>query len=65
MLALVLTMEMINTALEHAVDLVTREYHPLAKAAKDVAAAAVMLAVVLALAVGALIFVPHILEMSR
>ena len=61
MLALVLTMELINTALESAIDLVTRDYHPLAKVAKDIAAAAVMLAALMSLIVGAVIFVPHIL----
>ena len=47
--------EMLNTALEFAVDLVTREYHPLAKLAKDVSAGAVLVVSVGALAVGYLI----------
>ncbi|TCJ17314.1 phosphatase PAP2 family protein [Rubrobacter taiwanensis] len=47
--------EMFNTAMEFAVDLVTREYHPLAKLAKDVAAGAVLVASVSAVAVGYLV----------
>lgn len=47
--------EMFNTAMEFAVDLVTREYHPLAKLAKDVCAGAVLVTSVGALAVGYLI----------
>src|ERR671917_2757057 len=38
---LVFVTEMLNTALEFAIDLVTKEYHPLAKLAKDVSAGAV------------------------
>jgi diacylglycerol kinase (ATP) len=47
--------EMFNTALEFAVDLVTSEYHPLAKLAKDVSAGAVLVTSVAALAVGYLV----------
>ena len=47
--------EIFNTALEYAVDLVTRDYHPLAKLAKDVSAGAVLVTSVAALAVGYLI----------
>lgn len=37
----VISLELINTAIERLVDLVTKENHPMAKAAKDTAAAAV------------------------
>jgi diacylglycerol kinase (ATP) len=47
--------EMFNTAIEFAVDLVTREYHPLAKLAKDVSAGAVLVTSIAALAVGYLV----------
>ena len=47
--------EMFNTALEFTVDLVTREFHPLAKLAKDVSAGAVLVMSVAALAVGYLV----------
>lgn len=48
----VFVVEMLNTALEFAVDLVTSEYRPLAKLAKDVSAGAVLVTSVAALAVG-------------
>lgn len=51
----VVVTEMLNTALEFAVDLVTREFHPLAKLAKDISAGAVLVASVGAVAVGLLI----------
>ncbi|SHG86045.1 diacylglycerol kinase (ATP) [Thermosyntropha lipolytica DSM 11003] len=56
----VLTAEMINTAVERVVDLVTDHYHPLAKAAKNVAAGAVFLSALLAVIMGFIIFGPHI-----
>lgn len=50
--ALVLSAECFNTALERCVDLVTHEYRPLAKRAKDAAAGAVLLCALFAVAVG-------------
>ena len=55
-ISLVLTAEMINTAIEAVVDLVTQTYHPLAKFAKDIAAGAVLITTINALAVGFLLF---------
>lgn len=55
-IAMVVTAELINTAIESAVDLVTKEHHPLAKIAKDVAAGAVVVTAVNALVVGYLVF---------
>lgn len=52
----VMAMEMVNTAIEAAVDAVVTEFHPLAKTAKDVAAGAVLVAVVNAAAVAYLVF---------
>lgn len=40
---LVMALEHVNTAVEAVVDMVTEEYHPLAKVAKDTAAGAVLL----------------------
>jgi diacylglycerol kinase (ATP) len=54
-IAAVFATEMFNTAMEFAVDLVTREYHPLAKLAKDISAGAVLVTSVAALAVGYLV----------
>jgi diacylglycerol kinase len=51
-IALVVAAELVNSAVESVVDLVSPEDHPLAKRAKDVAAAAVLVAVAGAVAVG-------------
>jgi diacylglycerol kinase (ATP) len=56
---LVLAAETLNTAVEALVDLVTREYHPLARTAKDLAAGAVLLTAVAALVVALLALLPH------
>jgi len=42
---LVLIIELINSALENVVDLVTKEIHPLAKSAKDIGSTAVMFSI--------------------
>jgi len=55
-IGLVLVAELINTAIESLVDLVTEEYHPLAAAAKNVAAAAVLISSIIAAGVGFLLF---------
>lgn len=55
----VLGAELFNTAIEVVVDLQTREYHPLAKVAKDVAAAAVFVHAVVAVAVGYAVFIQY------
>lgn len=57
----VLIAEGFNTALEFLTDLVSPDYHELAKRSKDVAAGAVLLAALMALAVGFLIFAPYLL----
>jgi len=54
--ALVLTLELVNTALEALVDLVSPTFHPLARVVKDVAAGAVLIAGVFSLAVGATVW---------
>ena len=56
------SLEMVNTAIEKTVDLVTGEYHPLAKAAKDLAAGAVLIYTVYSIIVGMVVFLPKLLE---
>jgi undecaprenol kinase len=56
MIALVLILESVNTALENAVTLASPDVDPRAKAAKDVSAAAVLVAAVASVAVGIVIF---------
>ena len=55
MICLVLTTEIINTAVERAVDLVTKEYHELAKIAKDVSAGSVLVTSIFSLIIGIII----------
>ena len=56
-----ISMEMMNTAIERTVDLYTKEYHPLAKQAKDIAAGAVLVFAIASVMVGLIIFLPRIL----
>ena len=55
-IAFVLIAEMINTAIESAIDTATTSFDPHAKLAKDIAAGAVLIATVNAVAVGYLVF---------
>ncbi len=60
-ISLVFFAEMVNTVVEAIVDLVTPEYHPLAKVAKDVSAGAVLVTAMAAVVVGLLILGPPLL----
>lgn len=53
-------LEMVNTAIEACVDLVTTDFHPLAKVAKDVAAGAVLLGAVFSILTGCYVFLPYL-----
>src|SRR5580765_6900822 len=55
-IAFVLIAEMVNSAIEAAIDLATSSFDPLAKLAKDIAAGAVLIASINAIAVGYLVF---------
>ncbi|MNI51818.1 Undecaprenol kinase [compost metagenome] len=55
-IAFVISAELINTAVEAVVDLVTPEWHQLAKMAKDAAAGAVFIAAGFAVLIGILLF---------
>ena len=55
-IAFVLIAEMVNTAVEAAVDVATTSFDPMAKLAKDIAAGAVLIASTVAVAVGYLVF---------
>lgn len=56
------TTEFINAAIEAAVNLSVSEMHPMAKAAKDVAAAAVLITVIVAVIIGLLILGPPLFD---
>lgn len=58
----VISFELLNTAVERVVDLVTKEYNPLAKQAKDVAAGAVLVYSILSVLIGLIIFIPKIIK---
>lgn len=60
LIALVLSLEMVNTAIEAAVDLAHPAHHPLAKKAKDSAAGAVVVVAIASVAVGIAIFLPRL-----
>ena len=60
-LALVWVAETLNTAVERLTDLASPGFHPLAGKAKDVAAAAVLLAIVAAVSIGLVVFGPRLL----
>ncbi|MDU4959802.1 MAG: diacylglycerol kinase family protein [Sporomusaceae bacterium] len=55
-IGLVIVAELLNTAVEKVVDLVSPRYHPLAKAAKDTAAGAVLVAAAVSLVVAGYLF---------
>ena len=62
-IGLVISCELMNTAIEATVDLVTEEYHPLAKVAKDTSAAAVFIFAIVAVIVGLIIFLPKVIAL--
>ena len=57
-IGMVISLEMVNTAIEAVVDLASPDIHPLAKVAKDVAAGAVLVFAVVSVIIGVLIFIP-------
>jgi diacylglycerol kinase (ATP) len=63
-IAFVFITEMINSALEQAIDVSTTSFDPLAKLAKDIAAGAVLIATINAIAIGYLVFSGEIADRS-
>lgn len=62
LIALVLSLELMNTAVESVVDLVTDEWKEKAKIAKDTAAGAVLAAAIFSVIIGLWVFVPPLWE---
>jgi diacylglycerol kinase len=60
---MVLAAEIMNTVVEAAIDLVTVNYHPLAKTAKDAAAGAVLVTSIGSAIVGLAVLGPHVLRL--
>lgn len=59
----VIALELINTAIELTVDLAMPEIHSKAKAAKDIAAAAVLISATCSVIIGLIIFLPKIINL--
>lgn len=59
-IAFVLLAEMLNTAMELTVDLISERYHPLARIAKDITAGAVLISAINAIITGYLLFSQHL-----
>jgi undecaprenol kinase len=59
-IGLVLVAEAINTAIEYAIDLTVQQIHPLARTAKDVGAAAVLVAAAISVLIGCFLFLPKL-----
>ncbi|MFS0751408.1 diacylglycerol kinase family protein [Oceanobacillus sp. 1P07AA] len=62
-IGLVLVTEMINSSIEKVMDYVQPEIHPAVKHIKDVSAGAVLIAAIIAVIVGIMIFAPKIMEL--
>jgi diacylglycerol kinase (ATP) len=60
-IALVFISELFNTAIEFLCDRVSPEFDPRIKLVKDISAAAVLIAALIAVGVGAIVFVPKVL----
>jgi diacylglycerol kinase (ATP) len=60
---MVITAEMVNSAIEKMVDLITKEHRQEAKIAKDVAAGMVLVTAIAAAIIGTLILFPYILKL--
>ncbi|HZJ18143.1 MAG TPA: diacylglycerol kinase family protein [Patescibacteria group bacterium] len=65
MILLVISTEMINSAIEQMVDLITNEHRQEAKIAKDVSAGMVLITAIGSVIVGLLIFIPHIVKLFK
>ena len=65
LIALIISLELINTSIERCVDLVTKDYHDLAKVSKDMAAGAVLVSSLFSIIVGLLIFLPKLIDIIK
>lgn len=63
--AVVMQAELLNSAIEKAIDYIKPEIHPKAKVIKDISAGAVLITAMIAFMIGLIIFVPKILLMIR
>ena len=64
-IALVISMEIMNTTIEYVVDMAMPEIHPLAKLSKDISAGAVLVSAIIASIVGLIIYLPKVIVLFR
>lgn len=62
-IGMTISLELVNTAIERVVDMVSEHYHPLAKTAKDCAAGAVLISAIASVIIGCIIFIPRLFEL--
>lgn len=62
-IGLVISLELINTAIEYTIDMAMPEIHPLAKASKDISAAAVFISSLIAFIIGLIIYLPKFIAL--
>ncbi|QEC67627.1 diacylglycerol kinase family protein [Panacibacter ginsenosidivorans] len=62
-IAAVISLEMINAAIEKLCDMVHEAYHPTIKNIKDISAGAVLLVSIISVVIAAIIFIPKIMEL--
>ena len=62
-ISLVVSLELVNTAIEEVVNLASPDIHPLAKASKDVAAGAVLFSAIMTIIIGLIIFLPKFIDL--
>lgn len=63
--SLVISLEMLNSALEKLCNLYTADFHPAIKIIKDVAAAAVLWSAFFSLVMGCIVFLPYVIALFR
>lgn len=61
LIAIIISMELLNTAIENVVDIIMFEYNEKAKKIKDISAAATLILTIAAVVVGLIIFIPKII----
>ncbi len=62
-ITIVFALEMVNTAIEYAIDMAMPQIHPLAKISKDVSSGAVLVSAIGAFIVGLIIYIPKIITL--
>jgi len=62
-IGLVISLELINTAIEYTIDMAMPEIHPLAKSAKDISSGAVLIMAIISLIIGVIIYLPKFIAL--